>query len=93
MLLTVRCISIFEPVGIESKEGMLVVEGMILETGTTIQLSRTVKTGEKLTVINYEDLNRAIIGVIDEGDNVIAVAERQITDGISTPGTYIVNHQ
>jgi len=85
------CISVFEPVGVEHRAGILVVEGMITETGTTIQLSRTVQTGEKLTVINFEDLNRAIIHVIDESNNVIAIAERQIEDGVSTPGAYIVN--
>ena len=88
----VGCISIFEPVGVQPRAGILVVEGMIMETGTTVQLSKTVQTGEKLTVINYEDLNRAIIHVIDESNNVIAVAERQIEDGVATPGAYIVNN-
>ena len=89
------CISVYEPEGVKSLEGILVVDGMIVDMGTIINLSRTVKLDNCLqgfAQINRVGVSDAIVHVIDEGNNVIAVAEPQITDdGISTPGTYAIN--
>ena len=89
MLLTVSCISSFDPAGLQERAGLLVVEGMILEEGTTIQLSRTVKMNDALAFADY--VNNASIHIIDEGHNIIAVAEQQIVNGSYIPGRYIVN--
>jgi len=86
------CVSPFEPVGLKDRAGILVVDGMILETGTFVKLSRTVKTEEDLSVANFEDVHDAIIHVIDEEEKIIAVAEKQIIDGKINPGVYVVNH-
>ena len=76
MFLPVSCISAFEPGGLKNMAGMLVVEGVILEEGTTITLSRTVKINEKDMTESYlfEDINNAIIHIIDEQHNIVAVA-------------------
>ena len=84
------CISPFEPVGVENRAGILVVEGMILETGTTIQLSRTIKTKDDISIATFDDVDNATIHIIDEGINVIAVAEQQIINGIRSQGVYEV---
>ena len=91
------CISAFEPVDVKSLEGILVVDGMILDVGTTINLSRTIKLDDprlqESSQINQIAVSNASIHVIDEGSNVIAVAEQQISDGILIPGTYEVNEK
>jgi len=80
------CISPFEPVGVEDMSGLLVVEGVILEEGTRITLSRTVKINESLTAgYLFEGVNYATIRIIDEAHNVVAVAEQ------SDYGQYTVN--
>lgn len=70
------CISSFETVGDKDLEGALVVEGVILEEGTKITLSRTIKLSDELPE-NYlfDGVSNATIRIIDEAQNVIAVAE------------------
>ena len=83
------CISAFEPPeGMKYREKMLVVECAILEEGTRISLSRTVKPDEEFSQ-NYlfEDVNNAAIQIIDENLNIIAVAEQYEW------GNYIVNER
>jgi len=84
------CIEPFDPVGVRDSAGILVVEGMILEEGTTIKLSRTVKLDEKLSRTGLKDLNDAIIQVIDESKNVVAVAEPKMNNDVAVSGTYII---
>ena len=91
MLFPPSCITPFEPVGVRDSAGILVVEGMILEEGTTIKLSRTVKLDEKLSRANFTGLDNATIHVIDESTNSIAVAEPQVMNEITVPGTYVIN--
>ena len=91
ILFPANCISPFEPLGLKNTDGILVVEGMILETGTTIKLSHTVKLTERLNTVplsNY--VSDAHIQVIDEAGNTVAIAEPQIIDGKINPGTYII---
>jgi hypothetical protein len=81
------CISAFEGVGVKEMSGILVVEGIILEENTKIFLSRTVKINEDISLADLTDVTNASIHIIDEGYNVIAVAEE------SEPGTYLVNER
>jgi hypothetical protein len=73
------CIIPFELKGIKETGGILVVEGTILNVGTSIKLSRTVDmygiSSTKLT-----DVQGALVHVIDEGNNIIAIAEQQEID-------------
>jgi len=83
------CISGFEtPENMKDLSGLLVVEGVILEEGTRISLSRTVKLNEEFSQ-NYlfEGVNNAAIHIIDENHNIIAVAEQYEW------GKYIVNER
>jgi len=86
MMLPMGCIMPFEPLGMKETGGILVVEGMILNVGTSIKLSRTVSL--------YSESSRgdlvidAHVQVIDDRYNVVAVAELQIVDGNSV---YIVS--
>jgi len=86
------CVTPFSPVDLKDRAGILVVEGMILEEGTIVRLSRTVKIDEDISMATFEDVNDAFIQVIDEENKVIAVAEKQIIDGKISPGVYVVNH-
>ena len=86
------CISVYEPVGLEDMSGILVVDGMILDTGTTIQLSRTVILKKTAFSTKFDNVNNATIHVIDEENNVVAFAEQQYIDGKINPGVYAVNH-
>jgi len=74
------CIALFEPPEeIKAITGILVVEGVIVEEGTTISLKKTIKLDERDLAETYlfAELNRAVIQIIDEQDNVIAVAEQE----------------
>ena len=84
------CITPFEPAGVKDTAGILVVEGMIMETGTTIKLSRTVGINKE-SDSGMEDVYNAGVQVIDDGNNTVAVAEQQILDGKINPGTFVVN--
>ena len=78
------CISEFEPPeNMQDRAGILVVEGMILEEGTTITLSRTVKLSEgNLTEFYlFDDINNAVIRIIDENQNPIATATQSYNYG------------
>jgi len=90
ILFPVSCIEPFDPVGVQDTAGILVVEGMILEEGTTIKLSRTVKLDEKLSRTSLMGLNDAIIQVIDESKNVVAVAEPKMNNDVVVSGAYII---
>jgi hypothetical protein len=84
------CISEFEPPkDMKDMAGLLVVEGVILEEGTTIKLSRVVNLSEYLTP-NYlfEGVNYATIRIMDEALNIVATAEQY--DNL---GRYIVNEK
>ena len=78
------CISDYEAVGLKDMSGLLVVEGIILEEGTKIFLSRTVSVNDHSSEIDYARVANASIQIIDEAYNIIADAEE------SVPGTYIV---
>ena len=74
------CITVFDPpANMKDTAGILVVEGVILEEGTKITLSRTVKLNEESLSEFYlfADLNRATIQIIDENLHVIAVATQE----------------
>jgi len=90
LLFTTGCITPFEPQGVKETVGILVVEGMIMETGTTIKLSRTVGIYEESDP-GMKVVNNAHIHVIDDGNHTVAVAEPQIIDGRVNTGTYVVN--
>jgi hypothetical protein len=82
------CISAYEASEVEDMSGLLVVEGVILEEGTKITLSRTVRLDETLSQSYlFDKVNNATIHIIDEANNVIAVAEQ---DGW---GEYIVKER
>ena len=82
------CISDYEAVEVDDLSGLLVVEGVILEEGTKITLSRTVKLNEALSQNHlFEGVNYATIHIIDEAYNVVAVAEQYDW------GKYIVNEK
>ena len=63
------------------------MEGMIMERGTTIKLSRTVSMDSRHS---SQDIFDSRVYVIDDGNNVVAVAEPQISEGM-TSSVYIVN--
>jgi len=92
ILFPVSCIESYEPAGVQDTAGILVVEGMILEKGTTIKLSRTIRLDSTLQrASNYNAVHNALVQVIDETKNVIAIAEQQIVNGKINPGVYAVN--
>jgi len=70
------CTVPFEPPGVKDTGGILVVEGMILEKGTTVKLSRTAGIyTESDPGMKY--VYNADIKVIDDANNIVAVAELQ----------------
>lgn len=77
ILLLTGCITTFEPQGLQESAGLLVVEGMIMETGTTIKLNRTVGIYSAST---RKDVNDARIQLIDDNGLIIAVAGQHIID-------------
>jgi len=80
------CISAFEHAGIKKlEESILVVEGIILEEGTTITLSRPNKINDRSD--NFAGVSNASVHIIDEGNNIVAVARE------SVPGTYVANEK
>jgi len=90
------CVLPFEPQIVEDTSGILVVEGMILEKGTKIKLTQTVRInsdsdGESNT--GLEDVHNARIRVIDNKNNVVAIAEQQFIDGEINPGIYVVTDE
>jgi hypothetical protein len=58
--------------------GILVVDGVILEEGTRIILTRTAKLGEKSSAEFFivEHVNNALIQIIDENQTIVAVAKQ-----------------
>ena len=85
------CISDFvPPEGMKDMAGLLVVEGVILEEGTRITLSRTVKLNEDNISEYYmfENINNAVIRIIDEKNTVVAVAKQAYNWG-----PYVVNEK
>jgi len=85
------CTVPFEPQGVKDTGGILVVEGMILEKGTTVKLSRTVGIyTESDPGMKY--VYNADIKVIDDANNIVAVAELQNTYGIAG-SVYEVNDE
>ena len=80
------CISAFEHAGIKELEvSILVVEGIILEEGTTIYLSVPNKINDRRN--HFAGVSDAVIHIIDEGYNIVAVARE------SVPGTYIADEK
>jgi len=95
MLFPAGCIIPYEPYGVQDTEGILAVDGMILETGATIKLSRTVSlynTSEKEPHSGMEDVYHALVQVIDDQNNVVGVAEQLFIDG-KPSAEYIVNDE
>ena len=90
LLFPANCVMPFEPQDVKDTAGILVVEGMILETGTTVKLGRTVGIYTDADS-GMEDVYNALVQVIDDGNNTVAVAEPQIIDGKTNTGTYVVN--
>jgi hypothetical protein len=75
----VSCIAVFDPpADMKNMAGLLVVDGVILEEGTRITLSRTVKLGEEniSEFFMFDNINNAQIHIIDENQTVIAVAKQ-----------------
>ena len=75
----VGCISAFEPKDVKDTAGILVVEGMILEsTSTQIKLSRT----QKLSSTDaFEKVNSATVRILSDDGSIVAVADF-LGDGI-----------
>ncbi|MDR2232011.1 MAG: DUF4249 domain-containing protein, partial [Tannerella sp.] len=73
------CISLFEPPKDMSEiSNILVVDGVILEEGTSVKLSRIVKLDEDInTSTLFPDVNLATVQIIDENLNTIAVATQE----------------
>ena len=93
MLLPAGCVLPFEPAGVKDTAGILVVEGMIMETGTTIKLSRTVTifdTSDK-PASGLEGVSNARVHVIDDNNRVIAVALPQNAAGTEKYISYVVH--
>ena len=85
------CISEYNPVGVVDTAGILVVDGFIIANGrTTIKLSRTIKLDDQFPK-DAVYIQNAIIQLIDENNNPIAVADPQITNGKPVAGTYVIN--
>ena len=76
MYMLSSCISEFEATGLKELGSILVVEGIILEEGTKITLSRVVHLNENTKNFLFENVNSATIHIIDEANNVIAVVEQ-----------------
>ena len=87
----ISCIAVFEPpADMKDMAGLLVVDGVILEEGTRITISRTVKLDEKniSEFFMFENVNNAQIHIIDENLTIIAVASQ-----IYNWGPYVVNER
>ena len=93
ILIPVSCITPFEPDGKEEIEGLLVVEGTIMDKGTTITLSRAISPFNSSTdsaIAEIKKVYGARVHVIDDKNTIVAVAEQQIIDGEET-SRYIVD--
>ena len=91
ILFPTSCIIPFEPKGIRDTRGILVVEGIIMESGTTIKISRTVSMYDNSSENSFPEESGvfdAHVNVIDDENNLIAIAELQIDDGKTS---YIVS--
>jgi hypothetical protein len=86
----VSCITPYEPEGIITTSGMLVVEGNIIEPyGTTIKLSRTKALN---TTGYYEYINSALVTIsCDDGTRYTAELKKE--GEYIVPGTYIVTEK
>jgi hypothetical protein len=79
---------------VQDTAGILVVDGVILDKGTTIKLSRTVKIDNAFKKVHFspEEVINANVQVIDDNSQVIAVAKPQILNGTAIP-EYIVESE
>jgi hypothetical protein len=75
------CIVPFDAKGVKESVGILVVEGTILNVGTTVTLSRTVSLYNN-SLDSVQAVINAHVQIIDDKNNVIAIAEPQINDGM-----------
>ena len=83
------CISEYKQTGAAEMSGILVVDGMILDKGTIIRLSRTINLNEMFSDGKMEDVQAGVY-VMNEWDQVVAIAEKQIINGKINPGVYVV---
>ena len=82
IIVLTKCITPYEPVGVTSTKGLLVVEAYIVAPiGSTIKLSRTNGLQDNL---NYDKISNAKITIISDRGDVIATAQE------SKPGEYMV---
>jgi len=83
----------FDPQGMKATEGILVVEGMIMETGTSIKLSRTVSimnTSSDSIPADLRNVYDALVQIIDDDNNIIAIADPHI---INERSVYVVSDE
>ena len=86
------CVEPFDPKVMQDTTGILVVDGTILDKGTTIKLSRTVIIDDTTRHVHFSptEVNNAIVQVIDDYNRVIAIAKPQVINGTATP-EYVVD--
>jgi len=84
LLLPIGCISDFvPPEDMKELAGLLVVDGVILEEGSRITLSRTVKLSENnlAEFFMFENINNAKIHIVDENLTRVAAAKQEYNYG------------
>ena len=83
IIVLAKCITPYEPRGVASSEGILVVEAYIIApTGSSIKLSRTNSLQDDMPP---QKISNAQINVIDDSGNIIATANED------SKGEYLIN--
>jgi hypothetical protein len=83
-LFPISCIVPFEPSGRQESDVIIVVEGMIMDKDTKIRLNKAVSmynNSSEPVPSELKEVHGASLQVIDENNNIIAIAEEQIVDG------------
>jgi len=83
IIILAKCVTPYEPAGVTSSEGLLVIEAYIIApTGSSIKISKTRGLQEDT---RYEKVSNANITIINDNGDVIAAAEE------NNAGEYTIN--